>query len=240
VKVHHVDPEREAGEFKVLAQRFGIVGIDLGDQTHADVAAVVALGDKRWHVSRDDLVGLDMGGMDGETEQVNVKAEQALTGALVQVTSGRATKLCLTQGHGEIAIDEAAERSLASLKEGLRHDNLEWEAFPTLGKKEVPKGCDAVAVLGPQRAFSEAEAKLIVDYVHGGGNALLALDPVIEHDQIEPTGFEAALASVGVRVDRSLAVELDPERLLCGHRLRRSRHHAPAEGSSARVRVARA
>ena len=68
---------------------------------------------------------------------------------------------------------------------GLRHDNIAWEALETLGKKEVPKDCDALFVLGPQRAFSDAEAKLILDYVQKGGNALIALDPVIEHDEIQ-------------------------------------------------------
>ncbi len=215
VKVHNVDPEREPGEFKVLSQRFGIMeGQTMTGETRADVAAVVTRADKRWHVNREDLVGFDMGGPNGEQEEVAVKAEQALTGAIVQVTSGRATKVCITKGHGEWSLDEADERSLTSLKEGLRHDNLEWEPLDTLGKKEVPKTCDALLVLGPARAFSETEAKLVIDYVHGGGNALLALDPTIELDQIQPTGFEQALASVGVRLDPSLAVELDPEHLL--------------------------
>jgi hypothetical protein len=43
---------------------------------------------------------------------------------------------------------------------------------------------------------------------------MLALDPSIERDEIQPTGFEKALASVGVRIDASLAVELDPQHLL--------------------------
>jgi hypothetical protein len=120
----------------------------------------------------------------------------------------------VTKGHGEWSLAEGEERSVASLKLGLRHDNIEWEALETLGKKEVPKGCDAVFVLGPSRAFSEAEAKLVLDYVRGGGNALLALDPVIEADAIQPTGFESALQAVGVKVDSSLVVELNPERLL--------------------------
>lgn len=215
LKVRYVDPDREASEFKVLSQRFGILQGQLETgETRADVAAVVALGDKNWHVDRDDLIGYELGGEDGQTEQVSVKAEQALTGAIVQVTSGRASKVCVTKGHGEWTMDEGADRSIGSLKLGLRHDNIEWEAFETLGKKEVPKGCDAVMVIGPTAAFSEAEAKLILDYVQAGGNALLALDPVIEHDEIQPTGFEQPLANVGVRLDRSLAVELDPDHLL--------------------------
>jgi hypothetical protein len=215
VKAHYVDPDRQPQEFKVLAQRFGVLeGVTGTGQARADVAAVVAIGEKNWHVSRDDLSGWDMGGGAEGEEQLNVKAEQALTGAIVQVTSGRATKVCVTKGHGEWDLAEGGERSLSSLQAGLRHDNITWEGFETLGKKEVPKDCDAVFVLGPTRAFADAEAKLIIDYVQKGGNALIALDPVIEHDEIQATGFEDPLKSVGVRLDRSLAIELDQEHLL--------------------------
>lgn len=214
VKLHYVDPDREPGEFKLLAQRFGVAaGLIETGEARADVAAVIARGDKTWHVRRDDLVGWDVGGVDGEHE-LNVKAEQALTGAIVQAESGRATKLCVTTGHGEWSLDKAAERSLDALEQGLRHDNLDWQAAETLGKSSLPEDCDAVLVLGPVRAFSEAEAKLLLDYVEKGGNALIALDPVIEHDEVQPTGFESALLDHGIRVDRSLVLELNPERLL--------------------------
>jgi ABC-2 type transport system permease protein len=218
LKAHYVDPEREPSEFKLLAQRFGILeGTTGAGEVRADVAAVVVLGDKNWHINREDLVGWDpAGGADPNEphEQLNVKAEQALTGAVVQVTSGRATKVCVTKGHGEWSLEEGDERSLSALKNGLRHDNIEWEAIDTLGQKELPKTCDAVFVLGPERAFSEAEAKLVIDYVQAGGNAWLALDPVIERDELLPTGFEAPLKALGVRLDRSLAVELSPKHLL--------------------------
>jgi ABC-2 type transport system permease protein len=214
LKTHYVDPDRNPSEFKLLAQRFGVQqGATASGEARADLAAVVVRGTKNWHINREDLVGWEMGG-GAEQAELNVKAEQALTGAIVQVMSGRPTKVCVTKGHGEWALEEGNERSLASLKNGLRHDNIEWQAFETLGKKLVPADCDALFVLGPQRAFADSEAQLVLDYVKQGGNALLALDPVIEHDEIQPTGFEDPLKGVGVRLDRSLAIELDQEHLL--------------------------
>jgi hypothetical protein len=217
IKVHYVDPDRQASEFKLLAQRFGVAaGVIESGEARADVAAVVAIGDKNWHVSRDALVAPDFGGMGEESggEEVQLKAEQALTGAVVQVTSGRATKLCATAGHGEWSLDESAERSLVSLKRGLHHDNIEWQSLETLGQTSVPKACDAVLMIGPVHAVSEPEAKLLIDYVRGGGNLLLALDPVIEHDQVSSSGFEGPLRELGIRLDPALVLELNPERLL--------------------------
>jgi ABC-2 type transport system permease protein len=217
IKLHYVDPDREASQFKLLAQRFGVAaGVLESGEARADVAAVVVLGDKNWHVSREDLVDSSFGmpAAAGGSEEVQLKGEQALTGAIVQVTSGRPTKLCVTQGHGEWAVEEGAERTLSSLQRGLHHDNLLWEPFLTLGQSSVPSGCDAVLVVGPLRPFSDAEAKLLIDYARGGGNVLLALDPVIERDEIASTGFEGPLRDVNIRLDQDLAIELDKEKLL--------------------------
>jgi hypothetical protein len=217
IHLHYVDPDREASQFKLLAQRFGIAaGVLENGEARADVAAVVAQGDKNWHVNREDMVASEFGpaGASGGEEQVQLKGEQALTGAIVQVTSGRPTKLCVTQGHGEWSLREGEERSLSSLQRGLHHDNLQWEPLETLGRGSVPSDCDAVLVFGPLHAFSEAEAKLLFDHLRAGGNLLLALDPVIEHDEIASTGFEAALRDVNIRLDSDLVLELDKERLL--------------------------
>jgi hypothetical protein len=50
--------------------------------------------------------------------------------------------------------------------------------------------------------------------LRASGNLLLALDPVIERDQVAITGLEAQLGELGVRVDRSLVLELSQDRLL--------------------------
>jgi hypothetical protein len=216
ILIEYVDPDREPGEFQILSQRFGVQqGVNELGETRVDVAAVVAMGDKKWHVDRDDLVGFDLGPIPGiDSIEVNIKAEQAMTGAIVQVLSGRATKVCVTRGHGEISLEDDQERSLVAVKTALRHDNVELEPIDTLGKNAVPKECDAVLVLGPQNAFAESEAKVIVEYVKAGGRALLALDPVIENDVVQPTGFEGPLETLGVRLDRSVTLELNEEHLL--------------------------
>jgi hypothetical protein len=193
----------------MLAQRFGLTGGE--DEA---VAAVVTSGEKRWNVKRDDMLAWDYGSVGAqEGEQIDVKAEQALTGAIVQVVSGRPTKLCVTRGHGERSLEEGAERSLTGLQDVLKHDNVAWEAIGTLGKTTLPASCDAVYVLGPLRPFSDAEASALGDYLHKGGNALLALDPVVEHDEVQATGLEEMARELGVRIDPTLVIETNPEQL---------------------------
>lgn len=210
LRVRYVDPVREEAEYRMLAQRY-----DMTAGEDQEVVAVVTAGDKRWSVKRDDMLAWDYGSVGAQDgEQMDVKAEQALTGAIVQVVSGRATKLCVTKGHGEWSLDEGSERSLDGLKNALKHDNVEWEAIETLGKTSFPTTCDAVFVLGPLGRFTEGESAALVDYLRKGGNALLALDPVIERDEIQATGLEESMRELGVRIDQTLVVETNPAQLV--------------------------
>jgi ABC-type uncharacterized transport system involved in gliding motility auxiliary subunit len=218
--VRFIDPDREPSEFQVLAQRFGVsAGMTESGQTMADVAAVAVAGESRWTITRDDMIGLDFGSFGDEDEgpKIDVKAEQAITGALVQVTSGEVTKICAATGHGEWSKDGTGDRSLFSLSDELRRDNIEIEPVETLGAAEIPQipeDCDALFVVGPIRAYGPEEAEAIDDYLSNGGAALFALDPVLDRDRIQGTGLERVLRRWGAEVDPSLVFELDPQRLL--------------------------
>ncbi|HEY6878307.1 MAG TPA: GldG family protein [Polyangiales bacterium] len=216
---YYVDPDREPARFKILAEKFGLrAAAQENGQTEAELAALVVSGDKRWSITRDDLVDVDFDSLQGEKRdqgaKVNVKTEQALSGAIVQVTSGRATRVCVTEGHGEWSLTDSAERSLAATKEELRRENIELQAIETRAKTSVPKECDAVYVLGPQKAFSDDERTLLDKYLDGGGNLLLALDPIIDGEQVAVSGLEALTQKHAITLHRDVLVELDREHLI--------------------------
>lgn len=215
--VHFVDPDREPAKFKLLAEKHGVrSALQENGQTEAELALLALSGDKRWSITRDDLVDIDMESLEGGggAPKVNVKTEQALSGAIVQVTSGRPTTVCVSEGHGEWSLTDSAERSLAAVKQELKRENVELEAVATRGKSELPKRCDALFVLGPVKAFDANESALLRRYLEGGGNLLLALDPVIEGERVAESGLESLAQGYGIRIDRDVLVELDRERLL--------------------------
>lgn len=215
--LHTVDPDREPAKFRLLAEKFGVrTALQEGGHQESELAVLAISGDKRWSITRDDLVDLDYGtlGTEGETPKVNVKTEQALTGAIVQVTSGRATKVCVSEGHGEWTLDGGGERHLTVLREELKRENIELEAIATRGKETLPKDCDAVFVLGPVKAFTEEESATFKRYLEAGGNLLLLLDPVVSGEQVQSTGLEALTSAYGITLDTSIVVELEQARLL--------------------------
>ncbi|HEY8428188.1 MAG TPA: GldG family protein [Sandaracinaceae bacterium] len=217
IQVRYVDPYRDPGAYREVAQRFrlGSLVTEHGAEL-ADVAAVVSSGERHWEITRDDLLERELDPVDDDEAEltVNVESERALTGALVELTTGRATKVCVTRGHGELDPNEA----LAGFKREMERENLELETFETRGATSVPESCDAVAVLGPAVAFSDAEAALLREYVRGGGNLLVALDPVPNAEQtaLVPLGLEEMLRDFGVRVDRSVVIEPNPALLPAG------------------------
>lgn len=212
--VEQVDPDRDPARFRTLAQRFGVAAVasDAGG-TMADVAAVVVAGERRWTINRDDLIGLDYGSLEGEDgPKVDVKAEQAITGAIAEVVAGRATRVCATEGHGERPLGPGEATALFALAETLRKENVEVEAVGT--RSPIPDGCDAVVVLGPSRPFGEDEARRLEDFARAGGGLVLALEPALADGAIAPTGLEAMLRRLGVEVDPTLVLELEPELLV--------------------------
>lgn len=217
VSVTFVDPHREEAEFRLLLQRFGVRAAQLETgEIIADVAAVVASGDQNLRVGHDDLVTTDLSSFGGdEAPQIDIKAERAFTGTILQVVSGGPTRVCVATGHGEWTLEGGSERSLTALRDEIRRDNVELEALDLAGAgATLPDHCEAVFVIGPLRPFSAEEADRLAAYARRGGNLLLALDPVIERDRIQDTGLEDALRGLGVRVESALAVEPDANRRL--------------------------
>ncbi len=216
VVVHFVDPARQRTEYEALADRYHLGRAQFADgSVGADAAALLVSGERRWTITRDDLVAIDVGG-GGDAPRVDMRAEQAITGGILEVTMGRRTRLCLTSGHGEWTLEGGSERNLSVFRDEMRRENLEIEPFTTRGAQEVPSTCDALFIVGPTQPFTREEASLVRDYVRHGGNLLLAADAEIDRGELRPTGLEDVLRDFGVRLDRALVLEMDSAHLMPG------------------------
>lgn len=220
IAVHLVDPDRRPAEFEMLAKRFGIMAGQMlsTGESRADAAAVVASADQRWIVQREDLVGYgavaeDADNADALDDQLEVRAERAMTGAIVQVTEGRPTQVCVAQGHGEWNMEPTERRSLFALADELKHDNVEMKAMAIRRGAVVEGECHALLVVGPRRPFQSQEADVIANYLKGGGNVLLALDPILTHEGLVPSGLEHLAEPFGIQIENKLVIERDTDLL---------------------------
>ena len=130
------------------------------------------------------------------------RGDEALVQAIRTVTTDEVISICFTTGHGET---DPSER-MALLKAYLEEEAYRFETVDLRSRGRVPEGCGVLVVAGGERPFEGEEVEAVIDYLHGGGNLLLAADPGWE------TGLDEALEEVGLELHDDevvVALELD-------------------------------
>ncbi len=217
ITVEWVDPDRDRARYQVLADKFGIDSWLAGDVTLSQVPVVVISGERKWKVERHQLIVEDFETFDdADGHKLDLQSERALTGAILEVTTGEPTKVCATVGHGEWEVGAYGDRSLDAVARELEWEKIEVAPFE-IRTDGVPESCDALFVVSPQRLFSVEEVAIIDRYLASGGNVLLAFDPVLKKEALTPTGFEASLEQRGILVGDDLVIENDAAQQLPGN-----------------------
>jgi ABC-type uncharacterized transport system involved in gliding motility auxiliary subunit len=221
LKVEMLDPDLKPERVKMIISQYGArLQQDESGRAGVEAGVFVVSGDNVKFVSSSDFedTGDMMSQMDGETPPEGVsgfKAEQSLTSAILHVTSDEQPKICFTQGHGEWGFEQGGEGpDLSQLKQALVQDGMKTEAFATFGSSHIPKGCDVISVVGPQKAFMPEETGLLERFVEQGGKLLLFVDPIIEGTTYKDTGLESLTSKFGIKMNRDIVFEVDAARLV--------------------------
>lgn len=218
ISVEWIDPDRDRARYQVLADRFGIDTWLAGELTLSQVPVVVTSGDRKWKVERHQLIVEDFDSFDdADGHKLDLQSERAITGAILEVTTGEPTRVCLSSGHGEWELGGPGDRSLDGVARELGWEKIEIEPLEITAETEVPNTCDALFVVSPQRRFSPEEAQVVERFVDAGGNVLLALDPVVKKEVLQPTGFEESLSKRGIIIGNDLVIENDESLQLPGN-----------------------
>ena len=206
IHVEYIDPDKEPLKTRQLAEQFGISVAN---------TVVFAVGDRTKYVTSDQMAEYDYGGLQmGQGPALKAfKGEEQFTSAILSLVAPKVPKVYFVTGHGEASLDNpAAGRSLRTLREALKRENMETADTSLLGG-EIPADADALAILGPTAPFAENEVRLLADWVDGGGRLLVCLDPLIARDgTMKTTRLEPFLADRGVKVHDDLVI--DPSRRL--------------------------
>lgn len=220
VSVEFVDPDMNPVRFKVLQKKYKVRSGMVDEFTQmSEQVVVVRSGDSTKFINVDDMTEIDYGEdfmASGDAEIKGFKAEEAVTGAILEVISGEKLTVCFIEGHGEWKTQSWEEEGLGTAVEFVQRDNYAVESFDLQEKKAVPGECAAAVVAGPQRPLPADHVAMLEDYLASGGNLLLFLEPIIDGDEVLPTGMEKFLAKLGVDTTNAVAIETDSQRLLAG------------------------
>ncbi|WGV23164.1 GldG family protein [Halotia branconii] len=173
-RFEYVDPQARPG----LAEKFGVK--DYGE-------VYLESGDKRQLVQTVN-----------ENERLS---EVRLTNRLQQITTSTTAKVYFLQGHGEHPIS-TGEGGISQATQGLSDKNYTTSPLNLTENPKVPEDAAVVVVAGPKRELFDAEVKALQNYLDGGGNVLLMIDP-----NTDPK-LNNLLQEWGVRLDNRLAVDV--------------------------------
>lgn len=131
--------------------------------------------------------------------------EEALTNALIRVTSDQRHTLCLTTGHQELDPDDAYTGvGMGLALNRLRDLNYDVQTVLLAREGGVDAACEVVIVAGPQSDLLQTELASLARFVAGGGQLLVLLDPV------HAPQTAADLLRYGVLVGDDLVLEKNP------------------------------
>jgi ABC-type uncharacterized transport system involved in gliding motility auxiliary subunit len=137
-------------------------------------------------------------------EQIFQATEEALTNALIKVTSEGRNVVYFLKGHGEHDLEESAETGYSIIKQALGKQNYMVKDLALLQEAVIPNDATIVIVGGPQKDLLAPELEVLNTYIRQGGNVLFMLDP----DQApETAGF---LKDYGIRLGDNTIVDTNP------------------------------
>ena len=143
---------------------------------------------------------------DGQPERSAFQGEQALTAALLDVSSPERKKIYFLAGHGELRPDETdGNRGLTVIRDQLRVRNFEVDGLDLSVARKIPADAALLVAVAPQSHFTPVEQELLRDYLRtNAGRLLLFLAPGFPH------GLEDLLLDWGVLVDDDLVYDTGP------------------------------
>jgi ABC-type uncharacterized transport system involved in gliding motility auxiliary subunit len=128
-------------------------------------------------------------------------SEISLTNRLQQITSTNPTKVYFLQGHGEHQIS-GNDDSISLAIKALNDKSFITEPLNLVEKNTIASDTKVLVIAGAKRALLNTEVQAIQDYLNGGGNMLLMIDPNTD------LKLESLLNQWGVKLDNRLAVDI--------------------------------
>ena len=116
--------------------------------------------------------------------------EQAITSAILNVTSGIKRLVTFVKGHGEASVSGYQPRDIAGLNEFLTRENFDVTEVSLL-EEDIDPRTSVLAIVAPQQDFVDTEIEKLRRYVQGNkGHLLVALDPGHRSDRLESLIFQ--------------------------------------------------
>jgi ABC-type uncharacterized transport system involved in gliding motility auxiliary subunit len=141
----------------------------------------------------------------GAIETAKTPTEQDITAALARLQRGKPSGVCLTRGHGESDPESTLGDGFKLAVEVLEQNGYRPRSVDLLTQPEIPSDCEALIIANPVTPLGPSADELL-EYLQGGGRAVVMIDPI---STVEISAF---LGPFGMRIERGIVLEGDPQR----------------------------
>jgi hypothetical protein len=196
VDVENIDPFKNLSRAReLMAQyKFGNENVVIVDyQGHSKL------------VNATDMAQYDESGeMYGQQPKfTGFKGEQALTGAILEVSEAKPNKIYLIGGKGG---PELEGDDLAAFKIYMQRQNIQLDTKVLMNIDKIPDDASAVMLIGAKYDLTDRELKLVKDYWEKQGRLFIALDPSGNTPKLAGFLREVGINPQDDRVLRTVAV----------------------------------
>jgi ABC-2 type transport system permease protein len=201
--VRRVDPVAIPGGLDAAARAAGVPPEYLAKRG----GVVVELGVRRRVVDVFQLADIPL---DGPAQIRGLAVEQAIAGALAELSESDRATACATTGHGERSLVERApdRGDWTAIADRLRGYGFAIEETDLAGG--VPAKCDVLVVAGPRAPLSPDEALAVQAFAKAHGVLVAAAAAPLPTGELADTGLSAVLAGDGLGLPPAIVV--DPTR----------------------------
>lgn len=143
----------------------------------------------------------------GESSASSYDCEGQLDTAISYVRSESTYKVYQIEGHDEAVLDSSNFGTSNNLTEIIEKYNCEIESVKLINKEKISVDeCSAVLLLGPEKDYTQDEAKIIINYLKDGGNAIVGLENTASMGVDKPN-FYSILKEFNIEVTDGVIAE---------------------------------
>ncbi len=142
----------------------------------------------------------------GKIAKVEDITEEKVTNEIIKLTKDSHSVVCTVVGHGEQSFLLATAEGYQAAKKGLEDQTYELKELTLPQVTSIPAECNAVVMLGANKALFPAEIKMLGDYLDQGGRLIIAFEAAItQADQTKE--LQGLLKNWGVDVKGGLIID---------------------------------
>ncbi len=135
----------------------------------------------------------------GQTVDVT---EQTLTNSLLAVVEENKPKIYFTAGHDEVNV-----QYLYTITYLLNNEAFEFTTLNMELTGEIPEDCDILAIISPEKDFSESDVALVKEYINKGGAIFFSMG--LRSDEDAVPNLQTILEEYGVEIENGFILEYD-------------------------------